>query len=102
MLQLTWRHYKHNTVRRFVNNLAYRDLEYLFRFTTDPQIDPTNNISERELRHLVMIRRISHGSRSRRGATVTAQLTSIIQTLRLRKQNVLEGLQNLLQTTSYN
>ena len=102
MLQLTWRHYKHITVRRFVNNLAHRDLEDLFRFTTNPDIDPTNNISERELRHLVMIRRISHGSRSRRGATVTAQLTSIIQTLRLRKQNVLQELQNLLQPTSNN
>ena len=95
ILQLTWRHYKHNTVRRFVNNLAYRDLENLFRFTTDPEIDPTNNISERELRHLVMIRRISHGSRSNRGATVTAQLTSIIQTLKLRKQNIFQGLINL-------
>ena len=102
ILQLTYKHYKHITVRRFVNNLAYRDLEDLFRFTTDQEIDPTNNISERELRHLVMIRRISHGSRSVRGATVTAQLTSIIQTLRLRKQNVLQGLQNIinpLQTT---
>lgn len=96
ILQLTYRHYKHTTVRRFVNNLAYRDLEDLFRFTTDPEIDPTNNISERELRHLVMIRRISHGSRSTRGAAVTAQLTSIIQTLRLRKENVLQGLQNVL------
>lgn len=96
IMQLTWRHYKHTTVRRFVNNLAHRDLEDLFRFTTDPEIDPTNNISERELRHLVMIRRISHGSRSNRGATVTAQLTSIIQTLRLRKINVLQGLQNIL------
>jgi len=96
ILQLTWRHYKHNTVRRFVNNLAHRDLEDLFRFTTNPDIDPTNNISERELRHLVMIRRISHGSRSRRGATVTAQLTSVIQTLRLQKINVLQGLQNIL------
>jgi len=102
ILQLTYRHYKHITVRRFVNNLAYRDLEDLFRFTTDPEIDPTNNISERELRHLVMIRRISHGSRSIRGATVTAQLTSIIQTLHLRKENILQGLQNIinpLQTT---
>ena len=96
ILQLTYRHYKHTTIRRFVNNLAHRDLEDLFRFTTDPQIDPTNNISERELRPLVMIRRISHGSRSRRGATVTAQLTSIIQTLRFRKENVLQGLQNIL------
>jgi len=96
ILQLTYRHYKHTPVRRFVNNLAYRDLEDLFRFTTDQEIDPTNNISERELRHLVMIRRISHGSRSTRGATVTAQLTSIIQTLRYRRINVLQGLQDIL------
>ena len=98
ILQLTYRHYKHPTIRRFVNNLAHRDLEDLFRFTTDPKIDPTNNISERELRHLVMIRRISHGSRSTRGATVTAQLTSVIQTLRLRKENVLQGLQSILKS----
>lgn len=96
IMQLTWRHYRHPTVRRFVNNLAHRDLEDLFRFTTDPEIDPTNNISERELRHLVMIRRISHGSRSTRGAAVTAQLTSIIQTFRMRKVNVLQELQNVL------
>lgn len=96
IIQLTWRHYKHTTIRRFVKNLAHRDIENLFRFTTDPEIDPTNNISERELRHLVMIRRMSHGSRSSRGATVTAQLTSIIQTLRLQKINVLKGLQNIL------
>lgn len=96
IIQLTYRHYKHSTIRRFVNNLAHRDIEDLFRFTTDPEIDPTNNISERELRHLVMIRRISHGSRSCRGATVTAMLTSIIQTLRFRKQNVIQGLQNIL------
>jgi transposase len=96
ILQLTFRHYTHITIRRFVNNLAHRDIDDLFRFVTDPEIDPTNNISERELRHLVMIRRISHGSRSRRGANVTAQLTSIIQTLRLRKENVLQGLQNVL------
>lgn len=102
ILQLTRRHYKHSTVRRFVNNLAFRDLDDLFRFTTDPAIDPTNNISERELRHLVMIRVVSHGSRSTRGATVTAQLTSIIQTLRMQRVNVLQGLQtilNPLQTT---
>ncbi|MFH1510049.1 MAG: IS66 family transposase [Candidatus Woesearchaeota archaeon] len=96
ILQLTNRHYKHITIRRFVNNLAFRDIDDLFRFTTDPSIDPTNNLSERELRHLVMIRRSSHGSRSPRGAAATAQLTSIIQTLKLRKENVLQGLQNIL------
>lgn len=100
ILQLTLRHYKHSIIRKFVNNLYYRDVENLFRFVTDPEIDPTNNISERELRALVIIRKISNGSRSPRGANATAMLLSIIQTLRFNKQNVLEGLQNILKNPS--
>ena len=100
IFQLIVRHYKHSTIRRFVNNLYYRDVENLFRFVTDLGIDPTNNISERELRALVIIRKISNGSRSRRGANATAMLLSIIQTLRFNKQNVLKGLQNILKNPS--
>jgi len=97
---LTQRQYKHNTIRRFINNLWKRDIENLFRFVTDPEIDPTNNISERELRHLVIIRKISNGSRSPRGANVTAILTSIIQTIKFNKQNILKGLQTILKNPS--
>src|SRR3989338_1717018 len=96
IINLTQRHYKHSTVRKFIQTLAYRDINSLFRFVTDPEIDSTNNISERELRHLVLIRKISNGSRSHRGANATAILTSIIQTLRFRKQNVLEELFKIL------
>ena len=97
---LTTRHYKHSTIRKFVNNLYYRDVNNLFRFVTDPEIDPTNNISERELRALVIIRKISNGSRSTRGANATAMLLSVIQTLRFNKENVLKGLQQILKNPS--
>ena len=100
IINLTQRHYKHNTIRKFVNNLAYRDINSLFRFVTDSEIDSTNNISERELRHLVLIRKISNGSRSTRGANATAMLLSITQTLRLNKQNTLKGLFNILNNPS--
>ncbi|MBU4009487.1 MAG: IS66 family transposase [Proteobacteria bacterium] len=100
IFQLTLRHYKHSTVRRFVNNLYYRDVERLFRFVTDSNIDSTNNISERELRHLVIIRKISFGSKSQRGAHATAMLLSVIQTLRLQKRNVLNGLHEIVNNTS--
>ncbi len=96
ILQLSQRHYKHLTVWRFVENLCQRDIENLFRFVTDPDVDPTNNISERELRALVIIRKISFGSGSPRGANTTAMLLSIIQTLRFGKKNVLIGLQEIL------
>lgn len=100
ILQLTQRHYKHSTIRKFVQNLYHRDVENLFRFVTDPEIPSTNNISERELRKLVIIRKISNGSRSQRGANTTAMLLSIIQTLRFKKENVLKGLFNILNNPS--
>ena len=97
---LTLRHYKHITIRRFVNNLWKRDIDSLFRFVTDPDVDPTNNISERELRHLVIIRKISNGSRSARGAHATAMLLSVIQTLRMNKKNPLLEMQEILKNAS--
>ena len=93
---LTQRHYKSTTVRKFVNTLWKRDIESLFRFVTNPNIDPTNNISERELRHLVLIRKISNGSRSTRGAAATAMLLSVTQTLRMNKINMFKGLKDIL------
>ena len=100
VFQLTLRHYKHITIRKFVDNLYYRDGNDLFRFATDAEIDSTNNISERELRALVIIRKISNGSRSTRGANATAMLLSVIQTLRFKGENVLKGLQIILKNAS--
>jgi len=100
MFQLTIQHYKHSIIRKFVHNLYYRDGNNLFRFVTDPEVDSTNNISERELRALVIIRKISNGSRSTRGANATAMLLSIVQTLRFKRENVLQGLQAILKNPS--
>jgi len=100
VLQLTLRHYNHSIMRKFVNNLYYRDGDDLFRFVTNPNIDATNNISERELRALVIMRKISNGSRSTRGANTTAMLLSVIQTLRFNRENVLQGLQRIVKNPS--
>jgi transposase len=100
IFQLTLRHYKHSTVRRFVNNLYYRDIESLFIFVTDPDVDPTNNISERELRELVIQRTITHGSGSQRGANAMAMLISVIQTLKLNRRNILHGLRHIINNRS--
>lgn len=101
VFNLTRKHYTHITIRRFINTLWEKELDNLFRFVTDPEVASTNNISERELRALVIIRKISNGSRSARGANATALLLSIVQTLRFNKQNVLEGLQTIIRPSGY-
>ena len=100
IIQLSKRKYTHSTVRKWVKNLAQRDIESLFIFVTNPDVDPTNNISERQLRTLVVFRNITNGSRSEQGAQTTATLFSIIQTLKLQNKNILTGLQEILKPTS--
>ena len=93
-------HEKEQIEKRFVNNLWNRDRENLFRFVIDKDVASTNNISERELRALVIIRKISNGSRSSRGANATALLLSIVPTLRFQKKNILNGLSEILNSPS--
>jgi len=50
----------------------------------DPQLPLTNNAAERQLRHWVIARRISYGTRNLVGSNSLALLASVIDTCRLR------------------
>ncbi len=56
----------------------------------------TNNHAEQQIRPLTVQRKISGGSRSNAGAQTQAVNFSIIQTLKLRGENLSKGLQRLL------
>ena len=70
--------------------------ENLFRFVTDPEIDGDNNLAERGIRKAVIIRKISNGSRSRKGGRILENLLSVIETLRIQGGNPLEGMRNIV------
>ena len=73
---------------RFVQGiLALR--ERLFEFVRNATVEGTNNRAERALRPAVVARKISGGSRSWRGGRVFAVLATVVQTLRLRGQDLL-------------
>lgn len=91
------RSYEHWEVHKFVQSVCKKHRDNLFRFVNNPEIDSTNNLAERGLRHAVIIRKISNGSRSEKGAEVTTKLLSVIQTLKLHGQNPVIGMMNLLQ-----
>ena len=51
-------------------------------FLDDPRVPPTNNLAERALRPLVVLRKITFGSRSDDGATRMAKLMTVAETAR--------------------
>ena len=51
-------------------------------FLDDPRVPPTNNLAERALRPLVVLRKITFGSRSDAGAKRMAQIMTVGETVR--------------------
>lgn len=66
--------------REFLNDWSaiWTVLEY-------PDLPITNNIAERALRHWVITRKISYGTRTKQGSRAFALLASVIETCRQRK-----------------
>lgn len=56
----------------------------------------TNNLAERDLRPIVISRKISFGSQSKKGAEATAVNTSVIQTIKKIKLPMVETIQSLI------
>ena len=90
------RTYKSTEVFKFVKSICRTHRENLFRFVDNPEIDSTNNRAERVLRHAVVIRKISNGSRSEDGAEITANLLSVLQTAKLQSDNPMNFMTDLL------
>ncbi len=62
----------------------------------EPQAPPDNNAAERSLRHLVVSRKVSWGTRSHQGTDTKMTLTSIFGTWRAQGLNPLTARQLLL------
>lgn len=71
-----------------IQRRCLKHFKALFIFLDHPDIyDPTNNLAERTLRHLVRLRRISQGSRAKRGSLWTARAASVLASCRLQKKS---------------
>jgi hypothetical protein len=73
-----------------------KQLDALFVFVLDPAVPATNNAAERSLRHLVVSRKISGGTRSRAGTEDKLALASLFTTWRLRGLNPYHACRDLL------
>lgn len=65
-----------------IANRLRKHQDNLLTFLFEEGVDATNNLAERQLRPLVLSRKISAGNKTARGAKVTQTLTSIFATCR--------------------
>ena len=69
--------------------ISQKRLTY-FRFLTDPNIEPTNNGTEREIRHTVIDRRITQGTRGDAGMRWCERIWTTIAMFKKQERNVFD------------
>ena len=96
--RLLARTYQDPANRRLAQHLRH-ERPYLFTFLYCPGlVDATNNLAERVMRILVMIRKNWGGNRTENGARAQAILTSVLCTARQQDKDVLQLLVDLLRS----
>jgi len=90
--------YKSVKCHRFVLNLL-KEKDNLFEFVKNPDVEGTNNRAERGLRHSVVARKISGGSKSLKGAEIYAKLTSVFHSLENKGIDLIQQGRNIIQTS---
>jgi hypothetical protein len=79
-----------------IQNLFRENATRLYHWTRHPSIPAENNRAERELRPLVIARKISFGSQSEQGLKTREVLMSVLHTLRKRTKDVFAPLTRAL------
>ena len=89
-------HLEKQTVFSTLNARALKYISELFTFVRFPNVLSDNNLAERSLRHLVVSRKISGGTRSPKGSETKSILASLFGTWRLQNLNPFDQTRNLL------
>jgi len=96
--RLLARSYREPANRRLAKHLRH-ERPYLFTFLYCPGlVDATNNLAERVMRTLVVIRKNWGGNRTGKGARAQAVLTSVLCTARQQDKDVFDLLTDLLRS----
>jgi transposase len=66
----------------------YDHRDWLWTFVREKGIEPTNNASERSLRHAVIWRKLSFGTQSANGSRFVETMLTVIETCRQQRRNV--------------
>jgi transposase len=72
--------------------------EDYFLFLENPQIEPTNNLAEREVRHCVIDRRVTQGTRGDAGQRWCERIWTVLATCARQKRNAFAFITKSLRT----
>jgi transposase len=75
----------------------YEHRAWLWEFTRHEGVEPTNNASERALRHAVIWRKLSFGTQSAAGSRFVETMLTVIETCRQQQRPVFDYLVNTIQ-----
>jgi transposase len=76
--------------RTLANRFRGQEADNYFRFLTTPGIEPTNNQTEQAIRHIVIDRHITQGTRGKRGQRWCERVWTVIATCRQHSRRVFE------------
>ncbi len=101
ILELSDRQAGHPGLRRW-QDFFVEKAERLYQWCAGDLIPAENNYAEREIRKVVIARKMSYGSQSQEGAKTRETWTSILQTLKKREDNPRDKLVETLNKLSQN
>ena len=87
---------EHKAAETLRNRVMEKDWDKLFTFLQVKGVEPTNNLSERSVRFLVIMRKICFGTRSPAGSESHGVLPSLLQTARRQGKDAIGFLVKLL------
>jgi len=80
----------HPLAKRLARRFRGKAAEAYFRFLTEPAVEPTNNGTERQIRSVVIDRRITQGTRGQSGMRWCERIWTILATCKKQERNVFE------------
>jgi ribosomal protein S27AE len=83
IIAVTHRQARHPAIRK-IQNIFREHRDRLYHWARDPSIPAENNLAERDLRPLVVARKVSFGSQSVAGARTRETLMTLLHTLKKR------------------
>jgi len=90
IIQTVQRHARHPAIQT-VQDIFRQNAHRLYHWADDRNVPADNNLAERDLRPLVIARKISFGSQSDAGANTRQTLMTILHTLKKRTPNVAQA-----------